>query len=100
MAALQNAMRALSSALQAGVLRSEIILHALTKGELREEDVAAALEPHIPGRMATANGVVVNVQGEQSALSRTCSSSIQTCRLRSRPRAGSVCIQSRACSPL
>jgi hypothetical protein len=67
MTALQNAMRALSSALQGGVLRSKIISHALTKGELREEDVAAALEPHIPGRMATANGVVVNAQGEQSA---------------------------------
>ncbi|RKQ90423.1 hypothetical protein C8N24_0225 [Solirubrobacter pauli] len=59
-------MRALSANLRAGVLRSDAVRHALTKGEMREEDLAAALAPHLPQRMSLSSGVVINDRGEES----------------------------------
>jgi hypothetical protein len=64
---LQHAMQALSTSLRGSLIRSESIGHALTKGEVREEDVADALRPHLPSRFTMSSGVVVNARGEESS---------------------------------
>src|SRR4051812_48937859 len=60
-------MHALSTSLRGSLVRSESIGHALTKGEVREEDVADALRPHLPVRFTMSSGVVVNTRGEESS---------------------------------
>ncbi len=59
-------MRRLSQGLVAAVDESQLLEHALTKGEIREEDVIAAFRPFVPERFSLGKGVVVNVDGEQS----------------------------------
>jgi Domain of unknown function (DUF6602) len=59
-------MRALSNGLVDSVERSRLVAHALTKGEIREEDVIAAFRPFIPERFSLGKGIVVNADGDQS----------------------------------
>ena len=66
MSALKEAMRALSGSLAASLDKTGVVGHALTKGELREEDLRAALRPHLPGRFELTSGIVVNASGAQS----------------------------------
>jgi hypothetical protein len=59
-------MRALSQALTASLQASGVIEHALTKGEIREKEVAKAFEPYMPTQFSLGSGLVINAEGKQS----------------------------------
>lgn len=63
---LREGIGALSERLQASVRQSSLVEHALTKGEIRENDVAEAFRPHLPRRWELSSGIVVNPAGAQS----------------------------------
>jgi hypothetical protein len=59
-------MRRLSRDLIESLDESGVVEHALTKGEVREEEVREAFRPHIPRRYDLSSGIVTNASGEQS----------------------------------
>lgn len=63
---LRAAIQGVAAQLGASLKASSPIGDALTKGELREEDLVRAFRPHVPLRYEMVKGVVVNAAGEES----------------------------------
>ena len=59
-------MRGVTAELGASLKKSAPIGDALTKGELREEDVVRAFRHHIPQRYELVKAVIVNSAGDES----------------------------------
>jgi hypothetical protein len=67
MTALSDAMEALTARLAIAMRVTQDVKHNLTKGEMRETFLAAALEPHLPSRFRVLSGEIVNLHGERGA---------------------------------
>jgi hypothetical protein len=62
----RKGMHALSLKLTAALKASGPLGDALTKGEMREEDIIEALRPHIPRRYELVKGIIVSADGSES----------------------------------
>lgn len=63
---LRGALKGLSIRLRASVEESVLLGDSLTKGEFREEGVAAALTEHLPQRYKLLKGIVIDSHGNES----------------------------------
>lgn len=62
----RQGMRGLSMRLSAALKASGPLGDALTKGEMREEEIVEAIRPHIPRRYELVKGVVISSDGTES----------------------------------
>lgn len=63
---LRHAIDGLSQKLKASLGASSPLGDSLSKGELREEDVAEAFRPHLPSRYELLKGIIVDSSGRES----------------------------------